>query len=100
MHRLVRFLGLTYSVEKFGLLIIELHTVSPTIIADNLGKTAATAYDATHGFSDQFIIEVDVFQRIARSAGLHPDPKYFTKFPNNELATVSVNLLKGSSIHE
>ncbi|MFT7498477.1 MAG: SAM-dependent methyltransferase [Porticoccaceae bacterium] len=87
-------------VEKFGLLIIELHTVSPTIIADNLGKTAATAYDATHGFSDQFIIEVDVFQRIARSAGLHPDPKYFTKFPNNELATVSVNLLKGSSIHE
>ena len=82
-------------VEKFGLLIIELHTVSPELTAANLGKTAATAYDATHGYSDQFILEVDVFNRIAVEAGLHPDERYFTKFPNNEYATVSVNLLKG-----
>jgi SAM-dependent methyltransferase len=82
-------------VEKFGLLIIELHTVLPKLTAANLGKTAATAYDATHGYSDQFILEVDVFNRIAVEAGLHPDERYFTKFPNNAHATVSVNLLKG-----
>jgi len=83
-------------VEQFGLLIIELHTISPQLTANNLSITAATAYDATHGFSDQYILEVDVFIAIAKEAGLFPNTNYFTKFPNNELATVSVNLLKGT----
>ena len=83
-------------VERFGLLIIELHTINPKLTAQNLGKTAATAYDATHGFSDQYILEVDVFNIVAKRAGLHPDPNYFTTFPNDELATVSINLLKGN----
>ena len=82
-------------VERFGLLIIELHTINPKLTAQNLGKTAATAYDATHGFSDQYILEVEVFNDVAKRAGLHPDPNYFTTFPNDELATVSINLLKG-----
>jgi hypothetical protein len=82
-------------VEKFGLLIIELHTIHPKLTANNLGKTAATAYDATHGYSDQYILEIDVFNNIAKEAGLNPDSNYFTKFPNSNLATVSVNLLKG-----
>ncbi len=83
-------------VEKFGLLIIELHTVPPKLIAENLGKTAATAYDATHGYSDQYILEVGVFNNVAKEAGLHPDDRYATKFPDNDLATVSINLLKGT----
>lgn len=82
-------------VERFGLLIIELHTINPKLTATNLGKTAATAYDATHGYSDQYILEVDVFNKVATQAGLLPDPNYFTTFPNNKLATVSINLLKG-----
>ena len=83
-------------VERFGLLIIELHTIKPELAAKNLGKTAATAYDATHGYSDQYILEVDMFNKIAAEAGLHPDQNYASKFPNSDLATVSVNLLKGS----
>ena len=82
-------------VHKFGLLIIELHTVSPHLTAENLGKTAATAYDATHGFSDQYIVEIDVLHKIAAEAGLFPDFNYFKKFPDSEIATVSINLLKG-----
>ena len=82
-------------VHKFGLLIIELHTIAPHLSAMNLGKSAATAYDATHGFSDQFIVEVEVLHKIAAEAGLLPDPNYFKKFPDSELATVSINLLKG-----
>lgn len=82
-------------VERFGLLIIELHTINSKLTAKNLGKTAATAYDATHGYSDQYIIEVDVFHKIATEAGLKPDPNYYSRFPNSDLATVSVNLLKG-----
>jgi SAM-dependent methyltransferase len=82
-------------VERFGLLIIELHTVNPELTSQHLGKTAATAYDATHGYSDQYILEVDVFHKVAAEAGLFPDERYKKKFPDNDLATVSINLLKG-----
>lgn len=81
-------------VQQFGLLTIELHTLSPALTAQHLGQTAATAYDATHGFSDQYIVEVEVFHKICQEAGLQPDPMLFQKFPDNELATISVNLLK------
>ncbi len=82
-------------VEQFGLLVIELHTIAPDLISNNLGKTAATAYNATHGFSDQYILEVDCFIKMAKEVGLTPDPQFQRKFPNSELATVSINLLKG-----
>jgi len=82
-------------VEKFGLLVIELHTIPPAMAAKNIGKTAATAYDATHGFSDQYIVEVDVFCKVAEEVGLYPAPQFFRKFPNSDLATVTINLLKG-----
>ena len=84
-------------VRKFGLLLIELHTLPPEITAANLGKTAATAYEATHGYSDQYIVEVDVFNKVAREAGLFPSPELSRKFPDSELATVTVNLFKGLS---
>lgn len=82
-------------VHQFGLLLIELHTIAPEIAARNIGKTAATAYDATHGFSDQYIVEIDVFNKVAAEAGLFPDASVFRKFPDSEIATVSINLLKG-----
>ena len=80
-------------LRRFGLLVIELHTISPALAAANLGKTAATAYDATHGFSDQYIVELEVFERIAAEAGLFPVAEYSSKFPDSPLATVSINLL-------
>jgi hypothetical protein len=82
-------------VSKFGLLLIELHTISPSLTASNIGKTAATAYDATHGFSDQFIVEIEVFNTVASEVGLYPDQSIFKRFPNTDYATVSINLLKG-----
>lgn len=81
-------------LETFGLLVIELHTIPSAITAQNLGRTAATAYDATHGFSDQYIVEIEVFQEAAKSAGLYPVDKHMSKFPDSELATVSIHLLK------
>lgn len=80
-------------IHKFGLLLIELHTIHPKITAGNIGKTAATAYDATHGFSDQYILELEVFNKVISEIGLHSAPNYYSKFPNNELATVSINYL-------
>ncbi|MEZ4886254.1 MAG: class I SAM-dependent methyltransferase [Chitinophagales bacterium] len=81
-------------VEKFGLLVIELHTIAPSLTAKNIGRTAATAYDATHGFSDQYIVEIEVFHKMAAEAGLFPVKKHFSRFPNSDLGTVSINLLK------
>ncbi len=81
-------------VHQFGLLVIELHTISPLLTSANLGRTAATAYDATHGYSDQYIVEPEVFEKIAAEAGLPIDKKYYKRFPNSELATVTINLLK------
>ena len=84
-------------VSQFGLLLIELHTIAPDLTAANLGRTSATAYDATHGFSDQYIVEIDVFNKIASEAGLFPDPNVFRRFPDANIATVSINLLKGKT---
>jgi len=81
-------------VSKYGLLILELHTIPPEITACNLGTTVATAYDGTHGFSDQYIIEVDSMLDAAEKAGLVPDPNYQARFPSEELATISINLFK------
>ena len=81
-------------VSKFGLLILELHTVDPSITAISLGDTVATAYDGTHGYSDQYILEVDTVLSAAQEAGLTADPKYQARFPNDELATISINLFR------
>ena len=81
-------------MSKFGLLILELHTVDPSLTAISLGDTVATAYDGTHGYSDQYILEVDTMLSAAKEAGLTADPKYQARFPNNELATISINLFR------
>ena len=81
-------------VKKFGLLLIELHTVPPSIVSQHLGRTAVTAYDATHGYSDQYIVEATVFEKVLEKAGLYRDNALSRKFPESELATVTVNLFK------
>ena len=78
-------------VGRFGLLVLELHTLPPALTAANLERTPAVAYDATHGFSDQYLVELPVFDTCAREAGLRADPRCQAKFPPSDLATVSLN---------
>jgi hypothetical protein len=78
-------------VGMFGLLILELHTLPPELTAANLDKTPAVAYDGTHGYSDQYLVELPVFSKCAREAGLQADLRYQFKFPPSDLATVSIN---------
>ena len=40
-------------------------------------------------------VEIDVLHKIAAEAGLFSDENVFTKFPNSDIASVSVTLLKG-----
>jgi len=81
-------------ISTHGLLFIELHTVSPTTVAVNLGKTPCTAYDVTHGFSDQYIVELDVFLDAIDKAGIKIDSTHSYRFPTNEISTISINLIQ------
>jgi hypothetical protein len=78
-------------VGRFGLLVVELHTLPPELTAENLDLTAAVAYDGTHGFSDQYLVELPIFLDCAREAGLRPDERHQFRFPASNLATVSIN---------
>ncbi|QHI37368.1 hypothetical protein IMCC3317_27470 [Kordia antarctica] len=81
-------------IQQHGLLFIELHTVSPTTVSLNLGRTPCTAYDVTHGFSDQYIVELNVFLEAIVKAGLSVDPTHSYRFPTEEISTVSINLIR------
>jgi len=78
-------------VGRFGLLVLELHTLPPELAMANLDKTPAVAYDGTHGFSDQYLVELPVFLESAREAGLVCHEKHQAKFPPSDLATISMN---------
>ncbi|MBF25393.1 MAG: polyketide synthase [Flavobacteriales bacterium] len=80
-------------LTKYGLLIVELHTIDPFLSSKNIGKTAITAYDASHGFSNQYILEYDIFLKIAHKIGLQPDPEHEYTFPTREIPIVSINRL-------
>jgi hypothetical protein len=84
-------------IGRFGLIALELHTIPPEVAAANVHKTPAVAYDGTHGFSDQYLIELPVFLDCAREAGLWADPRFQAAFPPNELATVSVNFFTAAA---
>jgi hypothetical protein len=86
-------------VGKFGLLDLELHTLPPELTACNLEKTPAIAYDGTHGFSDQYLVELPIFLDCAREAGLQADLQHQFRFPPSELATVSVNYFTTRADH-
>ena len=81
-------------LKKYGLLIVELHSIPTAIASKNIGTSLSTPYDATHGYTDQYIIELECFLNAAKHAGLHPITKYSSNFPNREKATVSIHLLK------
>ena len=81
-------------VDKHGLLLLELHCLDPKIIAKNIGLTGSTAYESTHGYSDQYIVNIECFLRLAIESGLTPVEKYQLIFPDNELGNISINLFK------
>src|SRR5262249_30835443 len=81
-------------VGRFGLLLMELHTLGPELTAANLDRTLAVAYDGTHGFSDQYLVEHEVFLACVREAGLVADDRFQAKFPPSDLATVSINFFR------
>ncbi len=79
-------------VNRFGLILLELHTISYK--EENISKTPAIAYDATHGFSDQYLIEHNIFESCLLKSGLKISKQYQTLFPEKENPTISINFIK------
>lgn len=79
-------------VGSHGLLIIDLHTIPPEVAVSKRGETLATAYDATHGYTDQYPVEFEPFMVAAKMAGFMADLRHQRKFPSAQLPAVSVNL--------
>ena len=57
-------------IQKHGLIILEAHNVEPSIAAQHIGKTHATAFDTYHGYSNQYPVDFEAFIRQAEKAGL------------------------------
>ena len=84
-------------INKHGIIILELHTIHPDDSNKYRGENLSCAYDTTHGFSDQYIIEVDIMLEAAMEAGLKPVTEYETRFPNDEITTISINLFRSNN---
>jgi hypothetical protein len=69
--------------------------MSPAEAAERHGRMPATAYDATHGFTDQYIVEVSVFDAMAAEAGLRKVEALSRTFPRDLPATVSLRYFIG-----
>ena len=81
-------------ISKHGLLILELHGLETSLAQSNKSSTPTIAYEATHGYSDQYIVEYDIFLQCAELSGLRKIDKYSKVFPSEDLITISLNMFK------
>ena len=81
-------------ISKHGLLLLELHGLDLQLAQRNISLTPTIAYESTHGYSDQYIVEYDFFLKCAIAAGLEKIDKYSKVFPNPEIITISLNIFK------
>ncbi|PIW58266.1 MAG: hypothetical protein COW13_05325, partial [Candidatus Omnitrophica bacterium CG12_big_fil_rev_8_21_14_0_65_50_5] len=78
------------------MLVIELHTIDDRFASQNLLATLDIAYQLSHLYSDQFIIEFNVFKAIIQEAGWKFSDADQLTFPaslGSDGATVSINYM-------
>lgn len=57
-------------IARHGMAVIETHTVDPRISAAHVGQSLMTGLDASHGYSHQYLVELDFYRWAAKRAGL------------------------------
>ena len=75
------------------MIIIELHTINPDITKHSSGKSLACAYDATHGYSDQYLIEYEIFKKCLTYCSMKITTKNEYLYPPG-MPTVSINYIR------
>ena len=79
-------------INKYGLIIIELHTISSEITKLSSGKTLACSYDATHGYTDQYLIEYNIYKNCFNEVGFKITTENEYLYPKKN-PTVSINYI-------
>ncbi len=79
-------------VQRHGLVILEAHSVPPSVSRRHLGALHSIAFDAYHGFSHQYPVEHASFLNASRAAMLEPDPAWARRYPTSRpFVAVSLN---------
>ncbi|KFF06344.1 SDR family NAD(P)-dependent oxidoreductase [Flavobacterium reichenbachii] len=67
--------------SKFGMLILEVHSLPSNIVSKFLSESENLHFDAYHAFSHQHLVEASTFILAAAGAGWFVDRAQFKKFP-------------------
>ena len=70
---------------------MKLHIIDPKLPSLYYLRPHASAYDATHGFSDQYIAEGDAMMSAMHKRKLNVVDGKLEFVPNEEITTVSIN---------
>ncbi len=54
--------------QRHGMVVMEAHTVDPELVNRCPGRNIVTCMDATHGYSNQYLMEYDSFMRAVMEA--------------------------------
>jgi acyl transferase domain-containing protein/NADPH:quinone reductase-like Zn-dependent oxidoreductase/acyl carrier protein/SAM-dependent methyltransferase/GNAT superfamily N-acetyltransferase len=68
-------------VGKYGLILLEVHCLPPALITQFLDQSENLHFDAYHSFSQQYLVEADVFLMAAAEVGLFPKPGFYQRYP-------------------
>ncbi|MCZ2206688.1 aminotransferase class I/II-fold pyridoxal phosphate-dependent enzyme [Cylindrospermopsis raciborskii] len=68
-------------VNKHGLMILEVHCLEPRVVYQFLDKSENLHFDAFQGFSQQYLVEAEVFLMSAAQVGLFPKLELSKRYP-------------------
>lgn len=55
---------------RHGMIVIEAHIIEAALATERLGRNVMTSLEASHGYSHQYLVEIDAHRGAARRAGL------------------------------
>ncbi|MDP3561563.1 MAG: beta-ketoacyl synthase N-terminal-like domain-containing protein, partial [Legionellaceae bacterium] len=67
---------------RHGLIVLEVHSASPSILAQYIDESGSLHFDALQAFSGQNLLAADEFLAITAQAGLFAEKNHFKRFPN------------------
>ncbi len=83
--------------QKHGILVIEAHSINPNTISKTLGNNVFTAFDAEHGYSNQYLIEHEAFLEMAIKAGFDNSEYNGVIFAHSNEVILSINYFQNTA---
>jgi hypothetical protein len=81
-------------VHRHGLVVLEAHSVAPSVMRRHLGSLHGIAFDAHQAYSKQYTVEHASFLRCCQAAGLQPAGYCERRYPaGRPFVSISLNRL-------